>query len=72
MECLQVPDFVLGPSFLQWPETPERSPFPPLAGTEFALCLPGFGMESTVNSQLSMQMEWNVPLIIQKEQRVHK
>lgn len=30
------------------------------------------GTGSIVNPQLYMQMEWNVSLIIQKEQRVHK
>lgn len=69
-----MPDFVLGPSSLQGPdETASELSLP--STCRYRICpvhLSGFGTESTVNSQLSMQMEWNIPLIIQKEQRVHK
>lgn len=61
--------FVLGPSSLRRANDTAN-------GTSFSTTwpdrahsvhLPGLGVDRTVNSQLSMQMEWNIPLIIPKE-----
>lgn len=69
-----MPGFVLGPSSLQRADDTAIGPSFPSTWPDgiHSVHLPGLGIDSTVNSQLSMQMEWNIPLIIRKEQRVHK
>lgn len=60
-----MPGFVLGPFSPQWPSG-TASVFSLLSTWKDRICpvLPGLGIVSTAASQLSMQMEWNVPPII--------